>query len=143
MSTRKRWLANIGLALVLCFVYAVAVAVLSFAANWIAGTPPTISDAVASLLYGLVELPFLVAIPVLVYLAVGELIWPRVQRQRLSSVVLAAAALVAGLLAAQASHLTASRGVLVVTIVLAGAGAVYGSLAWLPGHPPARGIDQR
>jgi hypothetical protein len=83
-------------------------------------------------LYGLVEWAIFGVVPVLLYLLIGEAIWPRVARRRLVSIGLAAVIIAAYPFALQAGQMTMSAEAIAWLLAFAAVGAVFGAIAHLP-----------
>ncbi|HEX7950902.1 MAG TPA: hypothetical protein VF494_11180 [Candidatus Limnocylindrales bacterium] len=130
----RRWLANVGLAGLLGVVW-----VLGLVAIWLVGSerPTSTPSVVFGLLYGLFEWAIFGVVPVLVYLVIGELIWPRVARRRLASIMLGAVVVVSYSLVLQAGQVNLSPEAVVWLATFAAVGATFGAIARLPGPPAA------
>src|SRR5437660_214634 len=89
VTTRRRWLVNLGLALA-GFVLVPSVLAGAYVVNDLfAGNRAHFEYFGYALLAG-TWLAILSAVPVIVFLAMGEILWPRVGLSRLAAVVLAA-----------------------------------------------------
>ena len=88
-------------------------------------------------LYGLAEWAIFGVVPVLLYLLIGEAIWPRVARRRVVSIGLGAVIVAAYPFALQAGHVQLSPEAIAWLLAFAAVGATFGAIARLP-SPRAR-----
>jgi hypothetical protein len=130
----KRWLANVGLAVLFGGAWVIGVFALAMRDAESAGI--STSQLAGDLIYGLFELVLFAVVPVLLYVVVGEAIWPRVARQRLASIALGAGILIAFQFALSAGEFKAWP-----EAWLGGIGAIYGAMARLPGPRAVTGTS--
>ena len=128
----RRWLTNVALAAILGVAWMLGVVVLSVVGS--AG-PVSGPSMLGGILYGLFEWAIFGSVPVMAYLVIGEVVWERVPRQRLASVILGAVVVVAYVLALRAGHVALSPEAVEWLVAVAAVGATFGALARLPGRP--------
>lgn len=126
----KRWLVNVGLAELLGVAWVLGASVLQVVGS------PSPQSVVFGAVYGLFEWAFFGVVPILLYLLIGEVIWPRVARRRLVSIVMGAVIVAAYPFALQADRIHPPAEAIVWLLAFAGVGATFGAVARLPG--PAR-----
>jgi hypothetical protein len=134
-----RWLANIGLGLLLGVAWIVGVVVLATGGGTIA-SPLSVMFGV---LYGLVEWAVFGLIPVLLYLVIGEFLWARLRRPRLASILLGAIIVGAYPFAVQAGHIALTIEAILWLLAFLGVGATFGAIARLPSPSASPDIRER
>ena len=126
----KRWLANVGLAGLLGVAWVLAMLTLSVVGS---ASPVSAPSVIFGALYGLFEWAFFGVVPVLLYLVIGEVIWPRVARRRLASMILGAVIVAVYPFALRAGQIQPSPEAIVWLVAFAAVGATFGAVARLPG----------
>ncbi|MBI3751504.1 MAG: hypothetical protein HY263_07600 [Chloroflexi bacterium] len=89
----------------------------------------------AGMLYGLFEWAIFGVVPVMLYLVIGEVLWARVARRRLASILLGAVIVAAYPFALQAGQIQLNPEAILWLIAFAAVGAIFGAIARLPGSP--------
>jgi hypothetical protein len=132
MTKRRRWLVNLGVALAACVSLTLLIAVGALVNDFLAGNALHFDLIALALFGGLLWIPILIAIPIVLFLALVELVAPWILAPRFVAVVLGAVVLSGYGVVTQTDGFQGPLTLFPGLVVIPALGAAYGALVKLP-----------